>query len=167
MRTLATILCLALPLALAAPAQAQGLDKDVLEDIIDKATKTPKKAKKAAKVKKKADAKPKTDKAHAKAMRKVLRKKKVDVNFVKTPFAQVLAFLRTQSGLTITVTEKATKALAKTPVTVTLRGKALMLRTVLDLTLEQASKELRCGVKQGAMWVGLEDEWKTAKATKL
>ncbi len=163
MRTLATIVLL---LVFAGPAQAQGLDKDVLEDIIDKATKDPKKGKKkAAKVEKK-DAKPKTDKAHAKAFRKVLRKKKVDVNLVKASFAQGIEFLRKQSGLKINVTKKATEALAKTEITI--RGKQLKLSALLNLLVEQGSeKKLRCGVKDGTVWFGLEVERKALKVTKL
>ena len=125
--------------------------------------KTPKK--KAAKVAKK-DAKPKTDKGHAKAFRKSLRKKKADVNFVKAPFATVVEFLRKTSELKIVVTKKATEALAKNEIT--LRGKQLKLRTLFDLLVEEGkTAKLRCGVKDGSVWFGVEDERKALKVTKL
>lgn len=167
MRTLATIVLL---LVFAAPAQAQGLDKDVLEDIIDKATKDPKTGKKkAAKVAKKdakKDAKPKTDKDHAKAFRKALRKKKADVNLIKAPFAKAFEFLRKQSELKIVVTKKATEALAKSEIT--LRGKQLKLRALFDLVVEQGKRaKLRCGVKDGSVWFGIEEERKALKVAKF
>lgn len=155
------LLCCLLPLAFSSPALAQGIDKDKLEELIEKATEGKRKNKKEMRPR----AKKKGDKRVAKEMRKLLKRRKVTINFVKTEFTEVLDFLRDITGLNIVLSKEAKKQFGKSPVT--LRVKKIKLRSALNLILDQVSKDLRYGVKHGVMWIGLKSEWKKQMITKL
>lgn len=156
------LLCCLFPLAFSSPAFAQGLDKDKLEELIEKATEGGGKKNEKEMLPR---AKKKGDKQVAKELRKLLKKRTVTVNFVKTEFTEVLDFLRDITGLNIVLSKEAKKELGKAPVT--LRVKKIQLKSCLNLILDQVSKDLRYGVKHGVMWIGLKTEWKKEMVTKL
>ena len=166
MRAFAIVTCLLLSFALASPAAAQGLDKDKLEELIEKTTEKPKKPKKTAKPKKAEAEKPKTDRTIAKELRKLLKTRKATVAFAAAPLTDVLEFLRTQSELKIVLSEKATREHGQKPVTLRQQEK-ITLRLCLDTALTLVSPDLRYGVKDGVIWIGLEEETKGLKLAKL
>jgi type II secretory pathway component HofQ len=142
---------------------AQGVDADKLQELLEKATEKTDHAK--GREVRQADPEKKADRLVAKKLRRALKKRKVTVNFSKTPFTEVLDFLRDITGLNIVLSPKARKEYAETEVT--LRVKKITLKSCLNLILQQVGKDLVYGVKHGVMWIGLKEEFKPEMVLEL
>lgn len=149
-------------LLLPATATAQGIDEDRLLELIEEAART---AKKKNRLQMEPIAKNKTERLAVREITLALDTRKITVNFDKTEFSEALDFLRDVTGLNIVLSKEAEKELSEEEVK--LRLKDVKVRSMLNLLLEQVSKDLRYGVKHGVLWIGLKDEWKPVMITRV
>ncbi len=91
-------------------------------------------------------------------IRNFLRTRRLTINFDKMPVLEALDFLRDVSGLNIVLTREATEAIAGK--TISLRLRNVSFRNILELLLPLADADLRYGVRNSVLMLGLKDEWK-------
>ena len=142
--------------AAAPAAQAQGIDRERLVEIVVA------NAKARARKKWGRELVPqirngRDRKAYA-HMRRLIDHAKISVNFKDAPFSECLDFLRDVTGLNVVLSKEAQKAYAEEELS--LRLKKVKLKSVLELMIDKLGKDIRYGYRHGVLWIGLRGEIK-------
>lgn len=158
-RSSASLLLAPLLTALAAaPALAQDSDDEVAERILAQVI-----AAAEAEVKKSPDrtlaVKTEADKAMSVKVRRLMRTRRVTLDFQATPFADAAAFLRDVTGLNIVVSRKAQELVADSGKSVTLKLSKIRLGNALNLMMKSLSEDLCYGIKHGVLMFGTKEEF--------
>lgn len=147
---------LALLLAAAPAAQAQGVDRERLIELVVA------NAKAQARKKWGRELVPQVRNGHERKayghMRRLIDNAKISVNFQAAPFDECLDFLRDVTGLNIVLSKEAQKAYAEEELS--LRLKQVKLKSVLELMIDKLGKDIRYGYRHGVLWIGLRGEIK-------
>lgn len=157
--TFALLLGLLCPtLALAQDDEKRGgLDPERLQEIIELALEQARRAKVGKE--RPADAKTRAEWATVKKLRRRLDGSTVTINFKGTPFSECIDFIRDVTGFNIVVSKEAQKEFDEEGVD--LRLKKVKLRNCIELLLEQVSKDLSYGFRNGVLWIGKAETFKT------
>lgn len=95
----------------------------------------------------------------AEQMQRRLDNQRISLNFDDTPFNEAVDFLRDVTGLNIVITTKA-KELTDNAPKLKLKLKDVKVRNALELLISQADAQLRYGIKNGVLQIGVNDDWK-------
>ena len=78
----------------------------------------------------------------------------------RTAFKEALDFFRDVTGLNIILSRRATDLVGNDNTKVKLRLKDVQLRNALELLLTQTDAQLRYGIKNGVLQIGIAEDWK-------
>jgi hypothetical protein len=101
------------------------------------------------------------DRAAAKIIRRILKTRKVSVNFDDIEFDEAMDFLRDVTGLNIVVSKGAKSLIDDSAKKVKLRLKNIRLRSCLIHMLESIDKELCFGIQHQVLMIGTKEEFKS------
>ncbi|MGE0711597.1 MAG: hypothetical protein AB7N76_03720 [Planctomycetota bacterium] len=159
----AASLLLALTLLGALPAAAQektrragGIDEERLVELIAEAVRANEQRKWGRELP--PELRNDRDKLAYQRLRRSLDGARVSVAFDGTSFVDCLDFLRDVTGLNIVASKEALEAYKDAEVK--LKLKKVTLKSVLELLAEQLGKDLRYGLRNGVLWIGLQPEVK-------
>ena len=88
-----------------------------------------------------------------------LDNQRLSLNFEDTAFADAIDFMREATGLNVVLSTKA-KDLTENAPKLKLKLKDVKTRNALELILTQTDPQLRYGVKNGVLQIGINDDWK-------
>jgi hypothetical protein len=100
------------------------------------------------------------DRRAARVIRRVLKTRKVTVNFSDTAFSDAMDFLRDVTGLNLVVSKAAKEVVNDSGKKVVLKLKNIRLRSCLIHMLQSIDKELCFGVQHGVLMIATKDEFK-------
>lgn len=107
----------------------------------------------------------KADREAAKKIRRVLKTRKVTVNFDGTSFDDAIDFIRDITSLNIVVSKDAQSIVKDKGLKVKLKLKKIQLRSCLIHMLQCLDDELCFGVRQTVLMIGTKDEFKAKSVT--
>lgn len=96
----------------------------------------------------------------ATAIHRTLDGSRITLNFDGNTFEEALDFFRDVTGLNIILSRRATDLVGNDNTKVKLRLKDVQLRNALELLLTQTDAQLRYGIKNGVLQIGIAEDWK-------
>lgn len=99
------------------------------------------------------------DLAAAEEIGRRLDNQRLSLNFDDSAFPEAIDFFRDATGINVVITNKA-KELTENAPKLKLKLKDVKVRNALELVLSQTDAQLRYGVRNGVLQIGVVDEWK-------